>query len=378
MRCAAHRRDANALARAACGGFCRLRCRARPRDTTAFAGARPVRRLRRAARPQTRAHSGFGLVRARARRHRPLAAMAARLPARASCVGARRRPIGRCACAPVPPPGRDRTDRCRRARASRAGRPAARGARGRLGSRSRLGSGGRADDPLPLRLGGGMRAAVLDDLPETAATHFRLYFYAAIIELVREAAIRAGSMENLLERHGFLAPYLNELAERGLEGGTLEQAPGWWRQAVERWEPTVAERLPLRELAGDAALDYESRILLVGAGLAAEDGRVASLFDGAAPATGRPGAGLLTGWCTHLEAGAVRARVRRLRECGLFHIPNADACFPNWQVEGPSVLWGAVRCQQIRLNLPWAHFRGRDQIKPPSSLCLSEPARSQG
>ncbi len=222
-----------------------------------------------------------------------------------------------------------------------------------------------------------MRAAVLDDLPETAATHFRLYFYAAIIELVREAAIRAGSMENLLERHGFLAPYLNELAERGLEGGTLEQAPGWWRQAVERWERTVAERLPLRELAGDAALDYESRILLVGAGLAEEDGRLASLFDGAAPATGRPGAGLLTGWCTHLEAGAVRARVRRLRECGLFHIPNADACFPNWQVEVPSVLWEAVRGEQIRLNLPWARFRGRDQIKPLSSLCLPERARAE-
>lgn len=221
-----------------------------------------------------------------------------------------------------------------------------------------------------------MRAAVLDDLPATPATHFRLYFYAAIIELVREAALRAGSVDNLLERQGFLVAYLNELAERGLEGGTLEQAAGWWREAVERWERSVPERLPLRELARGAGCDYEALTLLVAAGMAGEDARLASLFEGTA-ASGRPSAGLLTGWCVHLEAGAVRARIRQLRDCGLFHVPNADASFPNWQVEVPPVLWEAIRGEEAQLKVQWARLRGRDEIKPLASLCLAERTRAE-
>ena len=128
-----------------------------------------------------------------------------------------------------------------------------------------------------------MQPARLDDLPPTPATHFRLLFYAAVIEAIQEATVRAASLEDVLGRHRFLATYLNELADRGLDGGTLDAAPMWWRGAVEAWEASIPDRLPLRALAAAAGLDYESLVLLAGAGLAVAQGNHSGHQGGRSP-----------------------------------------------------------------------------------------------
>ncbi len=222
-----------------------------------------------------------------------------------------------------------------------------------------------------------MHPAALDDLPATPDAHFRLYFYAALIELIREAATRAGSFESLLERHGFIAIYLNELAERGLEGGTLEEAGGWWREGVERWERRAASKLPLRDLACATGVDYEALVLLVGAGVSEEDGRLARLFEGESHSAGRPSAGLMMGWFAGLGAGAVRARIRRLVELGLLRVSNADAPFPSWIVEVRALLWDALRGEAMELRAPWLRMRALSEALPLSSLCIPADTREQ-
>src|SRR5512134_159334 len=144
-----------------------------------------------------------------------------------------------------------------------------------------------------------MHAARIDDLPRTPATHLRLYLYAAAIESITHTAHQSGSMEEVLERFPFIARYVSELADRGLDGGTLEQAPAWWREAIEAWESCARDRLPLRELCRAARLDYESIVLLVGFGLCDEDTRFEALFDAAR----RPTPRVVVEWFAHLEAG---------------------------------------------------------------------------
>ena len=223
-----------------------------------------------------------------------------------------------------------------------------------------------------------MHPAVLEDLPATPATHFRLYFYAAVIELVREAAVRAGSFEALLERHGFVATYLNELAERGLEGGTLEQAGAWWREAVGSWERSLEDRLPLRELRRSARLDYESMVLLIGAGLPEEDARLGVLLETAA-GSGRASAALFAGWFRELEAGEVRTRIRRLAEIGLLQVTNPDAPFPAWTLSCPALLWEAMReepGEAKRFDIAWAQLRLAAQCPALASLSLADETRA--
>ncbi len=223
-----------------------------------------------------------------------------------------------------------------------------------------------------------MHPAVLDDLPATPATHFRLYFYAAVIELIREAAARAGSMDTLLERHGFVATYLNELAERGLEGGTLEQAGGWWREAVGSWEQSVEDKLPLRELRRSASLDYESMVLLMGAGLSEEDARLGVLLDTAA-ASGRASAGLFAGWFRDLEASEVRTRIRRLAQIGLLQVANLDGPFPAWTLSCPALLWEAMReeaAEAKRFDLAWAELCLAAQCPALASLSFADETRA--
>src|SRR5229473_1281588 len=249
----------------------------------------------------------------------------------------------------------------------------------RAGPRSRLGAGRGPDHPLPFRLRGArLHPAVLDDLPATPATHFRLYFYAAVIELIREAAARAGSMDTLLERHGFVATYLNELAESGLEGGTLEEAGGWWREAVGSWEQSVEDRLPLRELRRSASLDYESMVLLMGAGLSEEDARLGVLLDTAA-ASGRASAGLFAGWFRDLEASEVRTRIRRLAQIGLLQVANLDGPFPAWTLSCPALLWEAMReeaAEAKRFDLAWAELCLAAQCPALASLSFADETRA--
>src|SRR5919108_2415903 len=140
------------------------------------------------------------------------------------------------------------------------------------GSRSGLGAGRRPQPVLPFRLSA-VRHVAFDDLAPTPATHFRLYFYAAVIGLVRQAVETFGSFEVLSKQFPFVSGYVNEIATFGLEGVDIASAPAKWRDAVQAWESRAKVRLPLRALARQAGLGYAELVALAAATLVDEEMR---------------------------------------------------------------------------------------------------------
>src|SRR6185295_17686217 len=54
------------------------------------------------------------------------------------------------------------------------------------------------------------------DLPQTPDTHFKLYFYAAVLRVIEQVMQSFDSPEATFEQFPFLAGYMNELAWHGL------------------------------------------------------------------------------------------------------------------------------------------------------------------
>src|ERR1051325_2528901 len=100
-----------------------------------------------------------------------------------------------------------------------------------------------------------MRANAFADLPATPVEHFKLYFYAAVLQIIERVSQILGSFEAAFEQFPFLVGYNNELAEHGLAGLTSSDAGRWWRDNLREWEKAALCHLPLRALGEAAALD---------------------------------------------------------------------------------------------------------------------------
>src|SRR5262245_53690209 len=96
------------------------------------------------------------------------------------------------------------------------------------------------------------------NLPRTAESHFKLYFYATVMSVIEKTVTALGGFEEAFEQFPFLAGYSNELAGHGIEGMTSEQAGQWWRESLLAWEAGGEEYLPLQKLREAASLDYWS------------------------------------------------------------------------------------------------------------------------
>src|SRR5690349_18696514 len=103
--------------------------------------------------------------------------------------------------------------------------------------------------------------AAFEAVPPTAASHFRLYWFAAVTRVL--ARVRAS------DEFPFLAGYRDELAALGAEGGD----DAWWQAALSAWERRVPGHLPTRALREAAGLDHRALTLLFCVGLTEEDAR---------------------------------------------------------------------------------------------------------
>src|SRR4051812_9336537 len=119
----------------------------------------------------------------------------------------------------------------------------------------------------------------LNGATRAAAEDFKLWFYAAIVHVLACTIARFSSWDELFERFPFLAHYNNELAEGGIGGVDLEDAPARWLDAVLAWEAATGEHLPLRALRDAAALEPSAIALLMTIGLCDEDPRFGAVFD---------------------------------------------------------------------------------------------------
>jgi hypothetical protein len=220
---------------------------------------------------------------------------------------------------------------------------------------------------------------VFAGLQAGAESHFRLFYYAAVLRLtryLRRLALADGtSHEELVRPFKFLKGYEDELSACVPEGLGEQEARAWWREQTRAWEEGVGVRLPLRELARRQRLSQGEQTALVLAGLVEEDIRFGSLFAALQEPlpSRRPCLGLLGALAFDTEDGADWwSASRRLIELGLFVAENQSAPRSEWVVRVPQQVWDALRGRKIESVGEGCRFYSRREFPPLKSLALDD------
>jgi hypothetical protein len=204
------------------------------------------------------------------------------------------------------------------------------------------------------------RKGTFDGIARTPAEHFKLYFYAAVLRVIKRCVEAFGSRETAFEQFPFLAGYDAELNAHGVQELSCAEAGRAWLEALREWEETADVHLPLRALRDDAGLGHEALTLLLCVGLGEEDARFGVLFAAMQdnPAQRRPTTGLLDAWWrAPEEEDEARACLRRLYELGLVATPDADAPRAERAWSAPEPLWDALRGEAHATLAPWLGYR---------------------
>jgi hypothetical protein len=222
-----------------------------------------------------------------------------------------------------------------------------------------------------------VRTVAFDDLPATPATHARLYFYAAVIGLVRQALESFGSFEALAKQFPFVSGYVNELATFGLEGVDIARAPARWRDALQAWERRASARLPLRALARQTGLGYAELVALAGATLADEEMRFGALFSAMHGIDGqaRPNAGMIARWAACESPDSDLSPVRRLIDLGMLEATNPEAPAAAWCVRLPAVYSNVLHGAAPGTLGPGIRYHAAAHAPGLDSLLLPDPLR---
>ena len=218
------------------------------------------------------------------------------------------------------------------------------------------------------------------DLPRTPSEHFKMFFYAAVLNLLHQVSKVFDSREAAFERFPFLAGYNNELTESGLAGANSLDALAWWLDALKDWEGKTTQHLPLRALREAALLDHSALTLLVTIGLIEEDVRFGSVFEAMqdTPGQHRPTLSLLSVWWRGENAWTIgRANLRPLQEMGLVRVVNPEAPRLEWALEVAGPLWDALRGEQNEAPAPWLRHRSLPELATMEELILPGELREQ-
>jgi len=215
------------------------------------------------------------------------------------------------------------------------------------------------------------------DLPRTPASHFKLYFYAAVSQMLATAE-RLMPVDAVRDRVQGLDAYRDELAACGLGRLDSHEAPAWWRRAIAMWEAEAPDFLPARAVRDEAGLDHEAMTLVFGVGLMEEDTRFGALFEVLNDAHGqyRPTIGLMTEcWAATNDRGDVRARIRRLHDLGLLRVVNPEATRLQQALEVPGPVWDALRGDSGERPAPWARYRAPSTLASFDDLIVPDSLR---
>ncbi len=218
-----------------------------------------------------------------------------------------------------------------------------------------------------------MRKNLFDGLQPTAAEHFKLYFYGAVLSLFHHAVQVYGSSEAAFKEFPFLIGYNNELADGGLAGVHSSEAVAWWHESLRTWENKATTHLPLQALRKAANLDTSALILLTTIGLIEEDLRFGAVFEAmqGSPGQHRATPSLLNTWGRdEAHWSDSRSNLRRMRELGLVRVVNPDSPRLEWALEVPSALWDALRGEQNELPGPGLRYRPAVTLAAMNELVL--------
>jgi hypothetical protein len=218
------------------------------------------------------------------------------------------------------------------------------------------------------------------DLPPTPREHFKMFFYAAVLNLLHQVTRAFDSQAAAFEQFPFLAGYNNELAQTGLAGATSADALSWWLGALSDWEAKTTQHLPLRALREAARLDHSAMTLLVGIGLIEEDLRFGLVFEAiqGSPGQHRPTLSLLSGWWREENGGTNgRGYLRLLQDAGLVRVVNAEAPRLEWALEVAGPLWDALRGDRNETPATWLRYRAPADLPTLNDLILPDELEEQ-
>lgn len=217
-------------------------------------------------------------------------------------------------------------------------------------------------------------------LQPTPARHFGLYFYTAVLHLMRQAIYSFGSWDELFKELPFLGGYYQELAEHEMNGMSLEEAGAHLRDSLRACEGSACVHLPLRALRELTGLDYATLALLVSIGLIEEDARFGSAFEilQEMPGQHRPTLGLLSSWLGDFtEPLQARSALRHLQELGLVCVVNPDAPRTQWAFQIPGLLWDAMRGEAYDAPASWMRYHTTDKLIERDELIVSAAIRQE-
>ncbi len=210
-------------------------------------------------------------------------------------------------------------------------------------------------------------------LKPTPIEHFKMFFYAAVLNLLNHVTKGFDSQDAVFEQFPFLAGYNNELAQSGLEGMNSLGAIKYWLDSLRDWEESATEHLPLRALRLAAGLDHAGMTSLITVGLIEEDMRFGPVFEVAqgTPGQHRPTPSLLNSWrCDENGATDARAHIRSLQEQGLVRVVNPEAPRLEWALEVPAALWDALRGEQNETPASWLRYQSPASLPSLAELIL--------
>lgn len=209
----------------------------------------------------------------------------------------------------------------------------------------------------------------IDNLPPTAAVHFKLALIGAVLQLIDRL-----HQEQALAEFPFLQSYIDEARLLGDIGDTPGTLAAQWRSRLSPWEQAAPQSLPLRSLMAETGIDAEALSLLMTIGFIEEDPRFGAVFEWAQPGSSgqqRPTLALLTAWWRRQDdCSGVRALLRRLRQLGLIEVVNPEAPRIQWAFEANSLLWDVLRGESSACNLPWVRFHPLEDLPLLSNLVL--------
>jgi hypothetical protein len=202
-----------------------------------------------------------------------------------------------------------------------------------------------------------------------------MYFYAAILRTMVYLIRQKGSFDAVVQEFPFLAGYVNELSESGLEGLSVEEAEAAWFRWIEEWEGRADGHLPLAVLRRAEGLDVQTMALLLWLGLVEEDPRFGVVIEAAHHERGcsKPSEWLAQAvWADSPTAVNMRALQRRWCAIGLLRVVSGDESSRLASLSIPHVIWETVRGEFDPRLTPWARYRPMAHLCDLGSLILPD------
>lgn len=216
------------------------------------------------------------------------------------------------------------------------------------------------------------------DIPQTAATHFDLYFLAAAAQITRRLMPVLGTREAIFEEFSFLRIYDERLAGREPDDLADDLAFDWWRKNLAAWEKS--SETPLRDLREKLGLDFANIVMLFTIGLPEEDARFGAVFEllNEFSTEKRLTFGTLNFWQTAENAEiSAQTAVAELLNAGLVQCGNTDNPRSEWTLSVAPVLWDALRGERRFLQTDWLKFTAPEDLTAAEKLILAEDLKRE-